>query len=52
MIYSLARKDEELPRPQASRLTDGVEHGAHVNRDELRGSAEALLEGTADSRLT
>lgn len=47
IIYPLARKDEELPRPQASRLADGVEHGAHANRDGLRGGVEALLEGTA-----
>ena len=43
-----ARKEEpRTPRLQASRLTDGVERGAHVNQDGLRGRVGALLEGTA-----
>ena len=36
------------PLPQASRLTDSVGRGAHVNQDGLRGSAGAL----PDRRLT
>ena len=52
-IYPLARKDEpRTPPSQASRLTDGVDRGAHVNRDGLRGSAGALLEGNADACST